>query len=124
MLLFINGKQSPSTTKKRLLAEDELFLHKSGAFRFLCPHWLCYNGNSRFRKIIHTLCIRTLKPQNRNLFIQQLSTINDIETAHQKLEKQCFWLPAPNANLYIENKLPKPAFLEQHRQLFVLAPTV
>jgi aminodeoxyfutalosine deaminase len=53
--------------------------------------------------------LRYLDPQHRTLFVHNtLSTPADVEAAHSKLgQENCFWVTCPNANLYIENRLPR-----------------
>ena len=47
-----------------------------------------------------------MNPANRTIFVHNtLSTRDDIEAAHA-WGSQVFWATCPNANLYIENRLP------------------
>ena len=47
-----------------------------------------------------------MNPKSRTLFVHNTMTSKaDIEKAHQ-WSKSCFWATCPNANLYIENRLP------------------
>lgn len=102
-------RQTISIHNQETVAEDELFLHKSGAFLdFYARIGYATTAIPALGKSSIHYALEHLNPQNRNLFIHNtLSTINDIETAHQKLGKNnVFWATCPNANLYIENRLP------------------
>ncbi len=51
--------------------------------------------------------MKNMNPKNRTLFVHNtLVTAADIEAAHQ-WSPHVFWATCPNANLYIENRLPK-----------------
>lgn len=50
--------------------------------------------------------LQQIPPQHRVLFVHNtLTRKEDIVSAHQVF-KNCFWATCPNANLYIENRLP------------------
>lgn len=50
--------------------------------------------------------LNNLKPKKRNLLVHNtLTTAEDIELAHNWSD-QVYWATCPNANLYIENRLP------------------
>lgn len=87
--------------------ENELFEHGSGAF---------YDFYGKFnvsldhfqptgKPSIH-YALQHLNPANRTLFVHNtLSTRADVEAA-QAWSRHVFWATCPNANLYIENRLP------------------
>lgn len=63
-----------------------------------------------------------LKKENRNLFVHNTLTVkNDIDAAHQALSiENTFWCTCPNANLYIENRLPNYRnFLDTNAQVCI-----
>jgi aminodeoxyfutalosine deaminase len=92
--------------------ENQLFEHGTGAF---------YDFYARFgislaqfrptgKTAIH-YAISHLNPQQRTLFVHNtLSTAADIEAAHN-WSSNVYWATCPNANLYIENRLPNYAVL-------------
>ena len=58
---------------------------------------------------IHS-ALSNLNPKNRTLFVHNtLTSKADIEAAHQ-WSRNVFWATCPNANLYIENRLPSYQF--------------
>jgi cytosine/adenosine deaminase-related metal-dependent hydrolase len=64
--------------------------------------------------------LRNMNPQNRTLFVHNtLSTREDIQAAHAWSD-QVYWATCPNANLYIENRLPNyQAFLDTQARVTV-----
>lgn len=87
--------------------ENEMFLHGTGAFfEFYGRFGISLE---HFRAIgqpsIH-YALRHLDPARRTLFVHNtLSTPDDIRAA-QAWSPHTFWATCPNANLYIENRLP------------------
>lgn len=87
--------------------EDELFLTKTGGFvEFYRSFGLSID---HFRPTgetsIHS-ALPHLNPANRNLFVHNTLTREaDIRAAQDKLG-EVYWATCPNANLYIENRLP------------------
>lgn len=87
--------------------ENELFEHGSGAF---------YDFYGKFNVSLDHFkpnglpsihyALQHLNPANRTLFVHNtLSTRADVEAAHA-WSPHVFWATCPNANLYIENRLP------------------
>ncbi len=99
--------------------ENQLFLEKTGGFK----NWYESFGlslddfSATGQKSIH-YALEYLHPNNRTLFVHNtLSTEDDIQTA-QKWSPNTFWASCPNANLYIENRLPNyQAFLNQNARV-------
>ena len=89
--------------------ENELFELNTGGFIDF------YNGFSLSPQAIPLLnktsihyALEYLSSENKNLFVHNtLTQADDIEAAYEKLgSANCFWATCPNANLYIENRLP------------------
>ena len=62
--------------------------------------------------------LENMVPKKRNIFVHNtLSTEEDIRAAHNWSEN-CYWASCPNANLYIENRLPNyNAFLQTNAKV-------
>ena len=109
----IHNQESP--------AEDQLFLTKEGAFN---EFYAGFNFSLEDFQAKGTTSIRHamnhLNPQQRNLFVHNtMTTIADVEAAHQWSE-DVYWATCPNANLYIENRLPNyQIFLEKHAKMTI-----
>lgn len=87
--------------------EQDLFIRGEGAF---------YDFYGKFGISLHDFkpnhrpaifyALENMNPQNRTLFVHNtLTTQADIEAA-QAWSENVFWATCPNANLYIENRLP------------------
>lgn len=87
--------------------ENEFFLTKTGGFiDFYRSFQIGLDDfEATGQTSIHS-CFHGLNPANRNLFVHNtLSTVEDIRAA-QAFSPNTFWATCPNANLYIENRLP------------------
>lgn len=101
--------------------ENDLFLQKTGGFLDF------YGGfdislaqfEASGKTAIH-YALENLNPANRTLFVHNtLTTRQDIAAAHQ-WSQRVFWATCPNANLYIENRLPDySAFLDTGARLAI-----
>lgn len=101
--------------------EDELFLYGSGAF---------YDFYDRFGISLEQFeatgqpsiyyALQHLSPGHRTLFVHNtLTSASDILSA-QAWSPNVFWATCPNANLYIENRLPDyRAFLDTNARLTI-----
>lgn len=90
--------------------ENELFLSKSGDFiSFYERIGLSTRDIPALGKPSIYYALEYLKKENRNLFVHNtLTTIDDMDAVHLRLgREQVFWATCPNANLYIENRLPE-----------------
>jgi len=108
---FINennlSSQTISIHNQETLDENELFETGTGGFMdfykgfgFTLDHFKPTGKSS-----IHYI-LANLKPEFKTIFVHNtLTTRNDIQSA-LSWNKQCFWATCPNANLYIENRLP------------------
>ncbi len=112
--LINNLNQNPGTISihnQETEPENQLFLSKDGEFL----NWYAHFGialdhfKPTGKPSIH-YAIQHLDPKHHTLFVHNtLSQIEDILTAHQWNDK-VYWATCPNANLYIENKLPNYQF--------------
>jgi aminodeoxyfutalosine deaminase len=87
--------------------EEALFMDKSGGFpSFYGAFGLSLDAwKATGQSAIH-YAMENLNPKNRTLFVHNtLSSSEDIAAAH-KWSKHVYWATCPNANLYIENRLP------------------
>lgn len=88
-------------------AEDELFKSKTG--EFLDFYNRIGNNLTTFTPIDKTsisYALQYLNPENKTLFVHNtMTTKEDIQLA-QSWSDRVFWATCPNANLYIENRLP------------------
>jgi aminodeoxyfutalosine deaminase len=96
-----------SIHNQETLDEEALFLDKSGgfpdfygAFGMSLEHWKP-TGQSAIR-----YAMQHLNPAQRNLFVHNTLTSAADITAAQAWSKHVYWATCPNANLYIENRLP------------------
>jgi len=91
-------------------AEDELFLTKSGGFiSFYQDFNFGLDAFSAFAKTSLDATLPQMDAAKRTLFVHNtLTTVADIERAEEWSEK-VYWATCPNANLYIENRLPRYA---------------
>ena len=89
--------------------EDELFMTKTGGFiDFYKGFNLSTETIPLLKKSSIHYALEYLSPKNKTLFVHNTQAQEaDIAAAHQKLgAENCFWATCPNANIYIENKLP------------------
>jgi aminodeoxyfutalosine deaminase len=89
--------------------ENELFETMTGGFiDFYNGFHLSTAHIPHLRKPSIHYALEYLSPDNRTLFVHNtLSGPDDLAAAHDKLGlENCFWATCPNANLYIENRLP------------------
>ncbi|MCS6929624.1 MAG: amidohydrolase family protein [Saprospiraceae bacterium] len=88
--------------------ENELFLYGRGGFYAFYDRFGF--DLSHFEPIGQTsihFALKYLDPEQRTLFVHNtLTTADDIRAAHA-WSPNVFWATCPNANLYIENRLPK-----------------
>lgn len=102
--------------------EDRLFLDGSGAF----PSFYAGMGmplrefTPTGQTSIH-YAMQFMAPSRRSLFVHNTQTGKaDIEAAQRWGEDRVFWATCPNANLYIENRLPDyRAFITAEAQMTI-----
>ncbi len=102
--------------------EDAFFLRGEGGFPdFFRDFGIDMSGfRPTGRTSIH-YALAHMNPECRTLFVHNtLTTPPDIEAAHAWGERNVFWVTCPNANLYIENRLPHYRyFLEADAQVCI-----
>jgi len=120
----LNGQaedQTISIHNQETAFENELFLTNTGdfwefftGFGFPIPEWLPTGKPSI------EYALRHMDPTQRTLFVHNtLTTAGDIRMAHQ-WGNRTFWATCPNANLYIENRLPNyQVFLNEKAKVTV-----
>lgn len=99
--------------------EELLFLSKSGGFiDFYGKFGISLDQFQPMGQTAIHYALAHLNPKNRTLFVHNtLSSRADIATA-QTWSDGVYWASCPNANLYIENRLPDySAFIEQHARV-------
>ena len=103
--------------------ENELFLSKNGDFiSFYERIGFSTSAIPNLEKSAIHYALEYLRNPNRNLFVHNtLTTKEEVESAHKKLgNDNVFWATCPNANLYIENRLPNyKNFLETNSQICI-----
>jgi aminodeoxyfutalosine deaminase len=96
-----------SIHNQETVPENELFLYGTGAFReFYGKFGIALDDFKHNQKTAIHYAIENMNPDNRTLFVHNtLTTKADIEAAHA-FSPNVYWATCPNANLYIENRLP------------------
>ncbi|MFK7796888.1 MAG: amidohydrolase family protein [Aureispira sp.] len=105
-----------SIHNQETVPENELFLNKEGAFLpFYQGFGLSLDHVEATGQTSIYYALQHLDPSQRTLFVHNtLTTSKDIQAA-QQWSDQVYWATCPNANLYIENRLPNyQAFLDNH----------
>lgn len=99
--------QTISIHNQETPAEDQLFLYGDGGFVDF------YKGfGMNLDHIKHTgktslhYAIEQLKPDFKTIFVHNTMTTSDDVWAAKAWNSNIFWATCPNANLYIENRLP------------------
>lgn len=106
------GEHTISIHNQETPHEDALFLHGAGDFhRFFSDFGMSLED---FRHPGHTAihyALQHLDPAHRTLFVHNTLTRPDDVRAAQAWSDKVYWATCPNANLYIENRLPDYAAL-------------
>lgn len=116
-----NSSVTISIHNQETQAEDDFFRKGNGGFFDFCKKFNLsldhFNppGTSSLE-----YAIRYMDPDQRTLFVHNtLTGIQDIEMAHA-WNDQVFWATCPNANLYIENRLPDyQAFINSNARITI-----
>ena len=125
MKILGSFKQADNVTisihNQETLPELELFARKSGEFLSFYEKFgiSLENFNPKEKSSIeHALSY--LNPKYKTLFVHNtLTQDSDIKMAHN-WSKKVFWATCPNANLYIENRLPNyKIFLENNAKMTI-----
>jgi cytosine/adenosine deaminase-related metal-dependent hydrolase len=110
-----------SIHNEETIAENTFFIDKTGEF---LDFYSGFGINLEdFRPIGKTsihYALKHMNPNNRTLFVHNtLSETQDIKAA-QNWNKNSYWVTCPNANLYIENRLPDyRKFVDQNAKMAV-----
>lgn len=100
-------KLAISIHNQETLAEDEFVRHGTGDFIDFYASF-GFDGSRQPATGMSSLAwaIRHLDPRHRTLFVHNtFTTKDDIRTATE-WNPEVFWVTCPNANIYIENRLP------------------
>ena len=97
--------------------EQDLFIHGEGAFYgFYGKFGISFDSFKPSGKTAIHYAFENLDPSVKTLFVHNtLTSEADIEAAH-RWSPNIFWATCPNANLYIENRLPNyKHFLDRYK---------
>ena len=87
--------------------ENELFLHGTGAFHdFYAQFGISLEQFRATGQPSIYYALQHLDPAHRTLFVHNTLTTSDDIRAAQAWSPHTYWATCPNANLYIENRLP------------------
>jgi cytosine/adenosine deaminase-related metal-dependent hydrolase len=87
--------------------EQELFLNKKGGFiDFYSKFGISLDAFEPNGKPSIHYALANMSPARRTLFVHNTLTTRDDVTAAQAWSANTYWATCPNANLYIENRLP------------------
>lgn len=106
-LLNQSERKTISIHNQETPPENELFLQGTGAFQkfFQDFNMSLESFNSTGKTSIH-YALQYLDPKHKTLFVHNtLTNKEDIKAAQETLS-ETFWATCPNANLYIENRMP------------------
>ena len=101
--------------------ENLLFLDKTGDFLdFYGRFGISLDAFAATGQTAIFYALTHLNPANRTLFVHNtLSTRDDVQAA-QAWSPQVYWATCPNANLYIENRLPNyRIFMEENARVTI-----
>ncbi|NND34550.1 MAG: amidohydrolase family protein [Saprospiraceae bacterium] len=113
------GEKTISIHNQETAPENEMFMHKQGPFLalfekmgFSFAHFHA-TGESSIK-----YALENLDPKHRQLFVHNTqTTTGDIHAAQERFPKS-YWVSCPNANLYIENRLPDyQAFIDREAKI-------
>lgn len=116
-----SGNITVSIHNQETPPENQLFLTKTGGFiDFYGKFGISLEQFEATGSPSIYYAMEHMNPYNRTLFVHNtLTTREDIEAAHT-WSQQVYWATCPNANLYIENRLPNyAAFLDTNARLTI-----
>jgi cytosine/adenosine deaminase-related metal-dependent hydrolase len=101
--------------------EQELFLRKTGGFLdFYGKFGISLEQFSATGQTAIHYALANMNPANRTLFVHNTLTSRDDIAAAHAWSPHVFWATCPNANLYIENRLPNyKAFMEANARVTI-----
>lgn len=105
------GPSTVSIHNQETAAELRLFQDKTGGFLdFFKAFQIPLTDFEATGQASILYALAHLQPQDRNIFVHNtLTSLADIQAA-EAWSPNCYWVSCPNANLYIENQLPRYAF--------------
>ncbi|MCF8247667.1 MAG: amidohydrolase family protein [Saprospiraceae bacterium] len=103
-----NSKLTVSIHNQETVHEDQFFRDKTGDFtEFYRSFAIPLDGFQPTGKPSIYYALENMDPQHRSLFVHNTETLpEEIQAAQAWSAANCFWATCPNANLYIENRLP------------------
>ncbi len=102
-----NDNFSISIHNQETTAENDLFMDKNSDFiDFFGKFGIDLTDFQPIGKTAIHYVIQHMDPSKRTLFVHNTTTNSDDITAAHRWSKNVFWATCPNANLYIENRLP------------------
>ncbi len=106
-LLNQSERKTISIHNQETPPENELFLQGTGAFQkfFQDFNMSLESFNSTGKTSIH-YALQYLDPKHKTLFVHNTLTNKEDVKAAQEALSETFWATCPNANLYIENRMP------------------
>ncbi len=114
-------EETISIHNQETFAENQLFLNGNGAFMEFYQNIGMPLNDFQFtgKSAIH-YAMNHMTPNSKTLFVHNTMTSeNDIQEANSWSDK-VYWATCPNANLYIENKLPEyHLFLNQNAKMTI-----
>jgi len=101
--------------------ENRLFLEKTGDFLdFYRRFGISLDAFEATGQTAIFYALRHLNPANRTLFVHNTLSARDDVQAAQAWSPHVYWATCPNANLYIENRLPNyRIFLEENARVTI-----
>ncbi len=105
------GKGTVSIHNQETPAEQDLFLHKGRGFIDLFGAFgMSYDKFEPTGKTAIHYALENLDPKCKTLFVHNTLTSSEDIHAAKSWNEHIFWASCPNANLYIENRLPDYQF--------------
>jgi len=114
-------QKTVSIHNQETVPENELFEHGTGGFvDFYGGFGISLEKFQPNKKTAIHYVLENIDPVHRTLFVHNtLTTRADIEAAHT-WSSHVYWATCPNANLYIENRLPNyQAFLDTNARMTI-----
>lgn len=101
--------------------EQSLFLSKEGGFiEFYNKFGISLEGFEPNGKPSIHYALENMSPARRTLFVHNTLTTREDISAAQKWSPNTYWATCPNANLYIENRLPDyQAFMDAEARVTI-----
>ncbi len=122
---MINEVNAPGDTvsihNQETVHENEYFLCKKGDFlEFFDTFKIPANGFEATGKSSIHYALENMDPKCRTLFVHNTMTSTEDLKAAQAWSDNVYWATCPNANLYIENRLPNyKVFMENSARLTI-----